>query len=208
MTCLDISFERQNQQCFIALELYIHLHWETARQGRIWCGSGGAGWVLGLGNSRKRRLTNTSGVRLRLLKSAVLGSLAPTVIQCLSPRWLLQGRIWPPRPTRRSIPRSIRDQHHCSGQWRRNVRRWRKYASVVFPFSINAIEYTGRKVLAVTRCCQHKKGTQDHRRINREVSERDSEIQRLLPGNAICNIIAIPILLRQWCGEGHLSTAQ
>lgn len=52
-----------------------------------------------------------------------------------------------------------------------------KLASEVLPFSINPSEYTGKKVLAVPRCCQRKKGTQDGGRINGEVAERDSEIQ-------------------------------
>lgn len=51
-----------------------------------------------------------------------------------------------------------------------------KFASEVLPFSINPSEYTGKKVLAVPRCCQHKKGTQDRGRINDEVAERDCEI--------------------------------
>ncbi|WEW58315.1 hypothetical protein PRK78_003783 [Emydomyces testavorans] len=54
-----------------------------------------------------------------------------------------------------------------------------KYANEVLLFSVNPIEYTGKKVLAVPRCCQHKKGTQDRWRINTEVAQRDSEIQRL-----------------------------
>ncbi|KAF2736380.1 hypothetical protein EJ04DRAFT_533635 [Polyplosphaeria fusca] len=39
-------------------------------------------------------------------------------------------------------------------------------------FSVDSTEYTEKKVLAVPRCCQHKKGTQDQRRINGEVAER------------------------------------
>jgi hypothetical protein len=50
------------------------------------------------------------------------------------------------------------------------------YANQVLLFAINPTDYTGKKVLAVPRCCQHKKGTQDRRRINSEVAERDSEI--------------------------------
>lgn len=52
-----------------------------------------------------------------------------------------------------------------------------KYANEVLLFSVNPTEYTGKKVLAVPRCCQHKKGTQDRRRINGLVAERDSEIR-------------------------------
>jgi hypothetical protein len=45
-------------------------------------------------------------------------------------------------------------------------------------FSVDPIEYTGKKVLAVPRCCQRKEGTQDQRRINGEVAERDSKIRQ------------------------------
>lgn len=55
-----------------------------------------------------------------------------------------------------------------------------RFANEVLPFSINSTEYTGKKVLAVPRCCQHKKGTQDRGRINSEVAERDSEIHEHL----------------------------
>ncbi|KAH8719437.1 hypothetical protein GQ44DRAFT_687709 [Phaeosphaeriaceae sp. PMI808] len=52
-----------------------------------------------------------------------------------------------------------------------------KYANDVLMFSIRPNEYTGRKVLAVPRCCQHKKGTQDRIRINSEVAERMAKLQ-------------------------------
>ncbi|KAF2756387.1 hypothetical protein EJ05DRAFT_487298 [Pseudovirgaria hyperparasitica] len=45
-------------------------------------------------------------------------------------------------------------------------------------FSVDPTEYTGKKVLAVPRCCQRKKGTQDQRRINDEVVERDNKIRQ------------------------------
>ena len=45
-------------------------------------------------------------------------------------------------------------------------------------FPVDPSEYTGKKVLAVPRCCQHKKGTQDRDRINSEVAERDSKIRK------------------------------
>jgi hypothetical protein len=44
-------------------------------------------------------------------------------------------------------------------------------------FRIDPAEYK-KKVLAVPRCCQVKKGTQDRQRCNTEVAERDREIQR------------------------------
>ena len=53
-----------------------------------------------------------------------------------------------------------------------------KYANEVLSFSVNPTEYTGKKVLAVPRCCQHKKGAQDRGRINIEIAERDSEIRK------------------------------
>lgn len=46
------------------------------------------------------------------------------------------------------------------------------YASEVLPFSINPTDYTGKKVLAVLRCCQHKRGTKDRSLINQQVAER------------------------------------
>jgi hypothetical protein len=51
------------------------------------------------------------------------------------------------------------------------------FAKEVLAFSIVPTEYTGKKVLAVPRCCQKKRGTQDRERINRLVVERDGENQ-------------------------------
>jgi hypothetical protein len=51
------------------------------------------------------------------------------------------------------------------------------FANKVLPFRIDPTEYTRKKVLAVPRCCQVKKGTQDRRRWNSGVAERDKEIQ-------------------------------
>ncbi|OIW26032.1 hypothetical protein CONLIGDRAFT_516716 [Coniochaeta ligniaria NRRL 30616] len=53
-----------------------------------------------------------------------------------------------------------------------------KYANEVLMFSVNPVEYTGKKVLAVPRCCQHKRGTQDRRLINGMVAERDIEVRK------------------------------
>lgn len=50
-----------------------------------------------------------------------------------------------------------------------------KYANTYLPFSVNPAEYTGKKVLAVPRCCQKRKGSQDRPRINESVTERDIE---------------------------------
>lgn len=45
-------------------------------------------------------------------------------------------------------------------------------------FQIDPTEYTRKKILAVPRCCQVKKGTQDRKRCNSEVAERDRELQK------------------------------
>jgi hypothetical protein len=47
------------------------------------------------------------------------------------------------------------------------------YANEHLSFSVDAAEYSGRKVLAVPRCCQKRKGTQDRVRINGSVTSRD-----------------------------------
>lgn len=47
------------------------------------------------------------------------------------------------------------------------------YANEVLMFSVRSEEYTGRKVLAVPRCCQKKRGTQDRKLINGQVAERN-----------------------------------
>jgi hypothetical protein len=52
------------------------------------------------------------------------------------------------------------------------------FANNVLLFQIDPTEYTGKKVLAVPRCCQVKQGTQDRQRCNTEVAERNRETQR------------------------------
>lgn len=47
-----------------------------------------------------------------------------------------------------------------------------QYADEELPFKVVPAEYTGKKVLAVPRCCQRRKGTQDRWKINFEVAER------------------------------------
>ena len=47
------------------------------------------------------------------------------------------------------------------------------YAKEYLPFAVDPAEYRGRKVLAVPRCCQKRKGTQDRRRINESVLKRE-----------------------------------
>lgn len=50
------------------------------------------------------------------------------------------------------------------------------FANEVLSFPIDLTGYTGKKVLAVPRCCQVKKGTQDRGRINGLVAERDGKV--------------------------------
>ena len=49
------------------------------------------------------------------------------------------------------------------------------FANEVLSFPIDPTEFTGKKVLAVPRCCQVKRGTRDPGRINGLVAERDGE---------------------------------
>ena len=49
------------------------------------------------------------------------------------------------------------------------------FANEVLSFSIDSKEYAGKRILAVPRCCQIKKGTQDRKRINGLVAERDEK---------------------------------
>ncbi|CAG8979566.1 hypothetical protein HYALB_00011920 [Hymenoscyphus albidus] len=47
------------------------------------------------------------------------------------------------------------------------------YAKRYNPFDIDPTEYIGKKVLAVPRCCQKRKGTTDQVRVNHAVNARD-----------------------------------
>ena len=51
------------------------------------------------------------------------------------------------------------------------------YANLNLPFTVDPAEYTGKRVLAVPRCCQKRRGTQDRSRINSAVVEREAELQ-------------------------------
>jgi hypothetical protein len=51
------------------------------------------------------------------------------------------------------------------------------YATEHLPFAVDPAEYIGKKVLAVPRCCQKRKGTQDCERVNGSVAERDREMR-------------------------------
>lgn len=50
-----------------------------------------------------------------------------------------------------------------------------EYANTYLPFHVDPVDFTGKKVLAVPRCCQKRKGTQDRPRVNWSVNERDTE---------------------------------
>lgn len=56
------------------------------------------------------------------------------------------------------------------------------YANELLLFPVDPAEYTGEKVLAVPRCCQKRKGSQDRMRINSQVAERDCEAEGAEPG--------------------------
>jgi hypothetical protein len=51
------------------------------------------------------------------------------------------------------------------------------YANEHLLFAVDPAEYTGKKVLAVPRCCQKRKGTQDCERVNSSVAERNRDIK-------------------------------
>lgn len=47
------------------------------------------------------------------------------------------------------------------------------YANKYLPFAVDWREFTGKRILAVPRCCQLRKGTTDQLRINDGVNRRD-----------------------------------
>jgi hypothetical protein len=48
-----------------------------------------------------------------------------------------------------------------------------EYATKYLPFAVDPAEYwEKKKVLAVPRCCQKRRGTQDRIRVNNSVAER------------------------------------
>ena len=49
-----------------------------------------------------------------------------------------------------------------------------KYARDSLRFAVDPSEYTGKKILAVPRCCQIRKGTQDRGRVNSMVIQREA----------------------------------
>jgi len=50
------------------------------------------------------------------------------------------------------------------------------YANKYLSFNIDYTEYVGKKVLAVPRCCQIRKGTTDRKRVNDAVIARDRRV--------------------------------
>lgn len=50
------------------------------------------------------------------------------------------------------------------------------YANKYNPFEIDPKEYIGKKVLAVPRCCQKRKGTTDRMRVNDAVIRREGRL--------------------------------
>lgn len=50
------------------------------------------------------------------------------------------------------------------------------YANEYLLFTVVPADYTGKKVLAVPRCCQKRKGTQDRARVNSSVAKRDARM--------------------------------
>ncbi|KAK1987751.1 hypothetical protein LZ30DRAFT_756429 [Colletotrichum cereale] len=50
-----------------------------------------------------------------------------------------------------------------------------EYANKYLSFPVGVLEYTGKRVLAVPRCCQKRRGTQDRQRVNESVLERDGQ---------------------------------
>jgi hypothetical protein len=51
------------------------------------------------------------------------------------------------------------------------------YANEHMAFAVDLAEFVGKKVLAVPRCCQKRKGTQDRARVNSCVEERDQRMR-------------------------------
>jgi hypothetical protein len=51
------------------------------------------------------------------------------------------------------------------------------YANEYLLFAVDPADYRGKKVLAVPRCCQKRKGTQDRARVNSSVAERDARMK-------------------------------
>jgi len=59
-----------------------------------------------------------------------------------------------------------------------------EYANKYLSFAVDPVEYSGKKVLAVPRCCQKRKGTQDRPRVNSSVTERAAEALKKADGGS------------------------
>ena len=59
------------------------------------------------------------------------------------------------------------------------------YANVHLPFAVDPVEYIGKKVLALPRCCQKRKGTTDRKRVNSVVNEREGRGFSIAPSDAL-----------------------
>ena len=54
---------------------------------------------------------------------------------------------------------------------------WVTRSNLPLLMDMDPAEYTGKKVLAVPRCCQKRKGTQDCERVNGSVAKRVREMK-------------------------------
>ncbi|KAF6820976.1 hypothetical protein CSOJ01_00411 [Colletotrichum sojae] len=66
------------------------------------------------------------------------------------------------------------------------------YANQMLTFRVDPVDYAGKKIFALPRCCQTRKGTQDRWRVNGEVAVRD----KLLAGEELTGEEQNEILLR------------
>jgi hypothetical protein len=57
------------------------------------------------------------------------------------------------------------------------------YANTWLSFAVDPAEFIGKKVLAVPRCCQKRKGTQDRWRVNALVDQRIHGLLHLKDAN-------------------------
>ncbi|KAG6361037.1 hypothetical protein INS49_009256 [Diaporthe citri] len=57
-----------------------------------------------------------------------------------------------------------------------------EYANQYLLFPVDPADYAGEKVLAVPRCCQKRKGSQDRARIDSSVAERGCEMNQMKLG--------------------------
>ncbi|KAI1172503.1 hypothetical protein F4777DRAFT_508527 [Nemania sp. FL0916] len=51
------------------------------------------------------------------------------------------------------------------------------YANTYMPFHVDVAEYAGKRVLAVPRCCQKRKGTTDRHRVNDGVDRKEGRVK-------------------------------